>query len=65
MITFLSQVLVPISVASVTAVLLMGFTNMVRCGSPTRSQNLMRIRLLLQFIAIVIAMATIWVMGTQ
>jgi hypothetical protein len=65
MITFLSQVLVPISVASVTAVLLMGFTNMVRGGSPTRSQNLMRMRILLQFIAVVIAMATIWVMGTQ
>jgi hypothetical protein len=38
---------------------------MVRGGSPTRSQNLMRMRILLQFIAVVIAMATIWVMGTQ
>ncbi|ABE64826.1 conserved hypothetical protein (plasmid) [Nitrobacter hamburgensis X14] len=65
MITFLSQVLVPISLASVAAVLLMGLTNMMRGGSPTRSQNLMRMRILLQFIAIVITMATIWVMGTQ
>jgi hypothetical protein len=64
MITFLSQVLVPISLASVTAVLLMGLTNMMRGGSPTLSQNLMRMRIILQFIAIVMAMATIWVMGT-
>jgi hypothetical protein len=65
MVIFLSQFLVPISVASVAAVLLMGLTNMMRGGSPTLSQNLMRMRILLQFIAIVIAMATIWVMGTQ
>jgi hypothetical protein len=64
MITFLSQVLVPISLASVTAVLLMGLTNMMRSGSPTLSQNLMRMRIILQFIAIVMAMATILVMGT-
>jgi hypothetical protein len=64
MITFLSQVLVPISPASVTAVLLMGLTNMMRGGSPTLSQNLMRMRIILQFIAIVMAMATILVMGT-
>jgi hypothetical protein len=64
MITILSQVLVPISLASVTAVLLMGLTNMMRGGSPTLSQNLMRMRIILQFIAIVMAMATIWVMGT-
>jgi hypothetical protein len=64
MITFLSQVLVPISLASVTAVLLMGLTNMMRGGSPTLSQNLMRMRIILQFIGIVMAMATIWVMGT-
>jgi hypothetical protein len=64
MITFLNQVLVPISVASVTAVLRMGLTNMMRGGSPTLSQNLMRMRIILQFIAIVMAMATIWVMGT-
>jgi hypothetical protein len=52
-------------VASVAAVLLMGLTNMMRGGSAIRSQNLMRMRILLQFIAIVIAMATIWVMGGQ
>lgn len=65
MITFLSQALVPTAVASVAAVLLMGFTNMVRGGSSQLSQNLMRMRIFLQFIAIVITMATVWVMGGQ
>jgi hypothetical protein len=65
MILFLSKVLLPIAVASVAAVLLMGLINMMRCGSPNRSQNLMRMRILLQFIAIVITMATIWTIGGQ
>ena len=65
MILFLSKVLLPIAVASVAAVLLMGLINMMRGGSPNRSQNLMRMRILLQFIAIVITMATIWTIGGQ
>jgi heme/copper-type cytochrome/quinol oxidase subunit 4 len=63
MIIFLSKVLIPIALASVAAVLLMGLFNMMRGGSPNRSQNLMRWRVFLQFIAIVLAMLTIWVMG--
>jgi hypothetical protein len=65
MVLFLSKVLLPIAVASVAAVLLMGLINMMRGGSPNRSQNLMRMRILLQFIAIVITMATIWTIGGQ
>ncbi|WP_438276605.1 twin transmembrane helix small protein [Nitrobacter sp.] len=60
---FLSMVLVPVAVASVAAVLLMGLVNMMRGGSPNRSQKLMRMRVFLQFVAIVITMVTIWVMG--
>jgi hypothetical protein len=60
---FLSNVLIPIALASVAAVLLMGLFNMMRGGNPNRSQNLMRWRVFLQFIAIVLAMLTIWVMG--
>lgn len=60
---FLSMVLVPIAVASVAAVLLMGLVNMMRGGSPNRSQKLMRMRVFLQFVAIVITMVTIWMMG--
>ncbi|MEO6946375.1 MAG: twin transmembrane helix small protein [Nitrobacter sp.] len=63
MIIFLSKVLIPIALASVAAVLLMGLFNMMRGGNPNRSQNLMRWRVFLQFIAIVLAMLTIWVMG--
>ena len=63
MIIFLSNVLIPIALASVAAVLLMGLFNMMRGGNPNRSQNLMRWRVFLQFVAIVLAMLTIWVMG--
>ncbi|WP_439924181.1 twin transmembrane helix small protein [Nitrobacter sp. JJSN] len=63
MTTFLSMVLIPIAVASVAAVLLMGLVNMMRGGSPNRSQKLMRMRVFLQFVAIVITMVTIWLMG--
>ena len=37
--------------------------NLMRGGSPNRSQQLMRLRVLLQFVAIVVIMLTIWVMG--
>jgi hypothetical protein len=57
------MVLIPIAVASVAAVLLMGLVNMMRGGSPNRSQKLMRMRVFLQFVAIVITMVTIWMMG--
>ena len=36
--------------------------NMMRGGSPNRSQKLMRMRVLVQFVAIVVIMATIWLM---
>ena len=60
---FLSQYLVPAAVVAVAIVLLLGLVNMMRGGSPDRSQRLMRLRVLLQFVAIVVIMATIWAMG--
>jgi len=60
---FLSHGLVPIAVGAVAVVLLLGLTNMMRGGSPHTSQKLMRLRVLLQFCAIVIIMFTIWMMG--
>jgi len=60
---FLSKILIPIAVAAVTVVLLMGLINMMRGGNPNRSQKLMQMRVLLQFVAIVITMLTVWVMG--
>jgi hypothetical protein len=54
------SIILPVAVAAVAIVLLMGLINMMRGGSPSRSQNLMRLRVLLQFIAIVITMLVVW-----
>jgi hypothetical protein len=59
----LAYAIVPIALGAVALVLLLGLTNMMRGGSPWRSQKLMRLRVLLQFIAIVIILITIWAMG--
>jgi hypothetical protein len=45
----------------VAVVLVLGLTNLARGGSPQRSQKLMRLRVLLQFVAIIVVMFTIWV----
>ena len=63
MVSFLSAIVLPIGIAAVALVLLLGLINMMRGGSPSRSQNLMRLRVLLQFIVVVIVMFTVWVMG--
>lgn len=62
MANFMSTYLVPIAVVAVAIVLLLGLVNMMRGGSPNTSQKLMRLRVLLQFVAIVVIMAAIWVM---
>ena len=54
---------VPAAIIAVAIVLVFGLINMMRGGSPNRSQKLMRLRVLLQFVAIVVIMATIWAMG--
>ena len=59
----LSTYAVPVAIGAVAVVLLLGLTNMMRGGSPNTSQKLMRLRVLLQFIAVVIIMATIWATG--
>jgi hypothetical protein len=59
----MSHYLVPAAVIAVAVVLLLGLINMMRGGSPNRSQKLMRLRVLLQFVAIIVIMATIWAMG--
>jgi uncharacterized membrane protein len=60
---FMSHFAVPAAIIAVAIVLLLGLINMMRGGSPNRSQKLMRMRVLLQFVAIIVIMATIWVMG--
>ena len=54
---FMSHFLVPAAIVAVAIVLLLGLINMMRGGSPNRSQKL------LQFVAIIVIMATIWVLG--
>jgi hypothetical protein len=53
---------VPVAVGAVAFVLLLGLANMLRGGSSNTSQRLMRLRVLLQFIAIIVIMATVWIM---
>jgi nitrogen fixation-related uncharacterized protein len=57
------RALVPIAIAIVAVVLLLGLWNMMRGGSPSTSQKLMRFRVVAQFAAIVIIMAALWFMG--
>lgn len=65
MANFMSTYLVPIAIGAVAIVLLLGLVNMMRGGSPNTSQKLMRLRVLLQFVAIIIIMVTIWAMGSR
>ena len=63
MTAILTKLILPLAVAAVAFVLLLGLINMMRGGSPSRSQKLMQWRVLLQFVAIVITMLTVWAMG--
>lgn len=63
MTSFLTSFALPIALIAVAVVLLLGLLNMMRGGSPNTSQRLMRLRVVLQFVAIVIAMLAIWAMA--
>lgn len=52
--------LLPVALIAVAIVLLLGLWNMMRGGNPGRSQKLMRWRVILQFVAIVVAMAALY-----
>jgi hypothetical protein len=60
---FMSHVAVPIAVGAVALVLLLGLINMMRGGSPWTSQKLMRLRIVFQFIAIIVIMLAVWIMS--
>jgi hypoxia induced protein len=55
--------LVPVALVAVAIVLLLGLVNMMRGGSANTSQKLMRLRVLFQFVALVIIMITLWLLG--
>jgi hypothetical protein len=63
MANFMSHVAVPVAIGAVAIVLLLGLANMMRGGSGNTSQKLMRLRVLLQFIAIIVIMTTLWFMS--
>jgi hypothetical protein len=46
------SIVVNVSIAAVVVVLVMGLINMLRGGSPNKSQQLMRWRVILQFVAV-------------
>jgi hypothetical protein len=52
--------LIPFVIAAIAVVLLLGLWNMLRGGSANRSQTMMRWRVILQFVAIVVLMATLY-----
>ena len=56
----MSNFVIVLALAAVFIVLMMGLFNMMRGGSPSRSQNLMRWRVGLQFLAIVIVVLVMW-----
>ncbi|MFT3674057.1 twin transmembrane helix small protein [Aestuariivirga sp.] len=57
---FAANALSYVAVAAVAVVLVLGLSNMMRGGSPNRSQSFMRWRVILQFAAIVILMGVLW-----
>ena len=56
--------LVAIAIGAVAVVLVLGLVNMMRGGSPNRSQQLMRWRVILQFVAIIVMMTALY-FGTR
>ncbi len=57
------DILIPIGMAAVAIVLLMGIWNMMRGGPGNRSQMLMRWRVGLQFAVVVLLMSGIYFFG--
>lgn len=55
-----SSALVPLAVGSVAVVLVLGLINMLRGGSADTSQKLMRLRVILQFVAILVILGVLW-----
>jgi len=56
---------IPFAVGAVAVVLLLGLWNMMRGGSSSRSQTLMRWRVGLQFLAVVLVMVVLYLSGVR
>ena len=59
------QYLIPVALGAVAIVLLLGLVNMMRGGPANRSQNLMRWRVILQFVALVVMMTGLYFAQTR
>jgi ABC-type nickel/cobalt efflux system permease component RcnA len=57
------SLIVTIATGAVAVVLVLGLVNMLRGGSPNRSQNLMRLRVALQAVAILLIILVLWWRG--
>jgi hypothetical protein len=55
-----TNIVVAVAVGVVALVVLLGFINMARGGGGARSQNLMRWRVALQFLALLIILAVLY-----
>ncbi|WP_029062815.1 twin transmembrane helix small protein [Labrenzia sp. DG1229] len=60
----LFNILIPVGMAAVAIVLLLGIWNMFRNGPANRSQMLMRWRVGLQFLVIVLVMGGLYFFGS-
>ncbi len=63
MASFMQTIVVPLALIAVAIVLVLGLWNMMKGGSGNTSQKLMRMRVLLQGIAIALVMFTLWILG--
>lgn len=61
----MSAYVLPVAIGAVAIVLVLGLVNMMRGGSSSTSQRLMRWRVILQFVAVVLIMGTLWAMGSR
>ncbi|MBX3520210.1 MAG: twin transmembrane helix small protein [Xanthobacteraceae bacterium] len=61
--SILQNIVVPLALIAVGIVLILGLWNLLKGGSGNTSQKLMRMRVLLQGIAIALVMFTLWVLG--
>jgi len=63
MTSFLQTIAIPVALIAVAIVLVLGLWNMMKGGPGNTSQKLMRMRVLLQGIAIALVMFTLWMLG--
>lgn len=56
----IDYVVMSLAAAAVAVVLIMGLVNMMRGGSPERSQKLMQMRVAVQFIAVIVVLLVVW-----